>query len=314
MSLPFNSYNQLRYRGNEYVTDQTLNRTVYRLFQNDVYLDRTVQEHINDASVHYSEPDSVYIDYLTSDKLVVLPAEPIENSTTKYKESEDVIINNNYYISKTWQRLVDEQPKNIGGNTLIFRFQQAKNVSSNPNSEKTIELKSMLKFSNFYGGTLIIESPAAYNINDYQTDINGYRNNSTYDINRQSIKSCLNQHLTLVRNNGISIIDVENCHCKVIIRNTSFLVQSLSGITDLSNNDSENDFRYKLNADGSFNSDDYDVDKLYRNNKSSGDTDGDNEIKFYSSRFDKWFDSNMISAIKITDSPDVLIKHCYIRY
>src|SRR5574344_604936 len=164
MSLPFNSYDQMRYHGNEYVTDQTLNRTVYRLFQNDVYLDNSIQDHINNDSVHYTDSDDSTIDYLTSDKQIVLAA---RDDGGVLKSAIDVISNANLgiYSMKSWQRLINEQPKNLGGNTLSFRFQQAENIIRNPDTIKNVFNADMLDFSNFYGGTLIIESPAAYDAN-----------------------------------------------------------------------------------------------------------------------------------------------------
>lgn len=289
MSLPFNSYSQLRYRGNEYVTDQTLNRTVYRLFQNDVYLDNKLQEHVSDNSVHYAESETTLIDYLTSDKLVILPGKSTDNG---YVQTEDIIDNPNLstYSEKSWQRLIDEQPKNLGGNTLTFRFQQSANQGSNPETVIPIKIIDMLKFSGFYGGNLIIESPPAY---------------VSTGNNTQNSSSAKNQRLVIKSGgNSAAVILVENCHCKVTIRNSCFMISDITSITKI--DDIGNiDFDTKLDSET------FENGNIYCNYP---DDDGKYECKRYSAVHDKWYDLNILTAIKIVNTSDVEIRHCYIEF
>ena len=290
MSLPFNSYNQLRYRGNEYVTDQTLNRTVYRLFQNDVYLDNKLLEHVSDNSVHYAESENTLIDYLTSDKLVILPGKG--NTNDGYTQTEDIIDNPNLqtYSEKSWQRLIDEQPKNLGGNTLTFRFQQSANQGSNPETVIPVKIIDMLKFSGFYGGNLIIESPAAY----IETG-----------SNKQNSSSAANQRLVIKSNgNSNAVISIENCHCKVTVRNSCFMLSDITSITK-ANDIGTNDFDTKLDSET------FENGNIYCNYP---DNDGKYECKRYSAVHNKWYDLNMMAAIRIVNTSDVEIRHCCIKF
>lgn len=296
MSLPFNSYDQMRYRGNEYVTDQTLNRTVYRLFQNDVYLDSKFQEHIADDSAHYTDNSDTVIDYLTSDKQVILAAH--YNSDGTYQSGVDVIQNATIgtYSEKTWQRLIDEQPKNLGGHTLNFRFQKSQTASKNPDTITNVINMDVIKFADFYGGTLIIESPIAYAVSGGSVQ------------NYQDSTSAINQYLVICSNrNANAIIDIENCHCKVLIRNCNFKLVGINNYIDIG-----------VDGPGDWINKDKDVSPF--NTKESGavfcnfGNGGTKEMKRYSSSMGRWIDLNMLSAVRVTKSPDVEIKHCYIQY
>jgi hypothetical protein len=297
----------LRYRGNEYVTDQTLNRTVYRLFQNDVYLDNQIHEHINNSSVHYSESEDGVIEYLTSDKLVILSAKPTSSKVTEeitmtdgvYMQTEDIIADESLqtYSQKSWQRLIDEQPRNLGGNTLTFRFQKASNIDKNPEDLMVVKILDTLRFSGFYGGKLIIESPEALEP----------------ETNYQTSTSAENQRLAIKSNNNVNaLIEIENCFCSVIIKNSRFLIADLQKVKDVGDRGSK-DFSGKLS-----NPEKYEDGTVWCNisngeNEGVAD-DGSGECKRYSATFDKWYDLNILTAIKISNTPDVTVKHCYIEY
>lgn len=290
MSLPFNAYDQLRYRGNEYVTDQTLNRGVYRLFQNDVYLDEKMSEHINDDSVHYFYDGDSGEDYLSSDKLVLLCAQTDQNG--RYVSMGDVAgdSSSQEYIQKSWQRTIDGQPKNLGGYSLVFRFQLSQNATSNPGTETEVTVMDMLDFSGFYGGNLIIESPSV----------------NAGGLQYQNSTSCRRQNLILTGNrNANAIINVSNCHANVIVRNSRFRLLGLTP-TPCGLRDADDDFTNKEA--------DLQNGTVYVNDKPANDGDGDMECKRWSQTHGKWFDLNMLAAIRITDSPDVTIRHCYIEY
>lgn len=294
MSLPYNSYDQLKYRGNEYVTDQTLNRGVYRMFQNDVYLDEKMSEHINDDSVHYFYEGDVGDDYLSSDKLVVLCAQLKDG---EYVSMEDVVGNSlvQEYLQKSWQRTIDSQPKNLGGYSLVFRFQLSINQIGNPDTATVVTVEDMLDFSGFFGGNLVIECPA------YQT---GTVEQGSY----QDSNSCYNQNLILAgKGNANAVMNVSDCHANVIIRNVHVLASGIRPTPLDPANNRDFDGKEKESRgleDGT----------VWINDRATAGDDGSYECKRWSPMFKKWFDLNMLAGIRITNCPDVLIKHCYIEY
>jgi hypothetical protein len=307
MSLPFNSYNQLRYRGNEYVTDQTLNRTVYRLFQNDVYLDEKLLEHVSDNSVHYAESDTTIVDYLTSDKLVILSGKKTGETENYdiYEQTRDILSNANTqtYSEKSWQRLIDEQPRNLGGNTLTFRFQRTQTQSDNPYPPVQLKIFDTIRFKGFYGGNLIIESQAAFsNSTYYQTSTSALNQNLI--IKNMSTPKPANTDKAVIHNNSDAVISLENCHCKVLIRNSRFMISDIIFAKNIGNN-GEGDFSGKLENNTHENG------IVYSN---FPDNDGRYECKRFSVLHNKWYDMNILAAIKVTDTPDLEINHCYIEY
>lgn len=153
MSLPFNSYDQLRFRGNEFVTDQVLNRAIYRLYRNDVYLDDLLNTHIENDLIHNMGLDEGNESFLTGDKLVLLIC---TKRDTAYS-ADGVTI-----AQRGWQTLIDSQPKNLGGCTLVFRFQPTDRASRTLNNHLFMHVTETLRFEGFYGGTLIVEGPECY--------------------------------------------------------------------------------------------------------------------------------------------------------
>lgn len=153
MSLPFNSYDQLRFRGNEFVTDQVLNRAIYRLYRNDVYLDDLLNTHIENDLIHNMGLDEGNESFLTGDKLVLLIC---TKRDTAYS-ADGVTI-----AQRGWQALIDSQPKNLGGCTLVFRFQPTDRASRTLNNHLFMHVTETLRFEGFYGGTLIVEGPECY--------------------------------------------------------------------------------------------------------------------------------------------------------
>lgn len=157
MSLPFNSYDQLRFRGNEFVTDQVLNRAVYRLYRNDVYLDDLLNSHIENDLIHNMGLEDGVENFLTGDKLVLLVCTKRE---TVYA-ADGVTL-----TQRGWQALIDSQPKNLGGCTLVFRFQPTDRASKTLNNDLILHVPETLRFDGFYGGTIIIEGPDCYSAID----------------------------------------------------------------------------------------------------------------------------------------------------
>lgn len=153
MSLPFNSYDQLRFRGNEFVTDQVLNRAVYRLYRNDVYLDDLLNSHIENDLIHNMGIEDGIENFLTGDKLVLLVC---TKRDTLYSGDNMTL------IQRGWQALIDSQPKNLGGCTLVFRFQPTERASKTLNKDLFLHVTETLRFDGFYGGTIIIEGPECY--------------------------------------------------------------------------------------------------------------------------------------------------------
>lgn len=273
MSLPFNSYNMFQLKGNEYVTDQALNRISYRTFMNDVYLNNTLDSHINNDMMHSNgASDDGDDDFLTGDRLVILPGDYPNDIMS------DPILG--IYLQKGWQRLIDEQPRNLGGKTLTFRIQPTKTAFNNPISEMVVQLDDSITFDGFFGGNLVIEGPPAFQV------INGI------DIPMQTSATSINQRLVVSSNNkSNALFKILNVHCRAVIQNCAF---RHSGITV-----------DQTIASWADKEEQYQDGKVYKNSETS-------EIKRYTTS-DGWTDLNITSAIHIINSSDVLIRHCYIK-
>lgn len=301
MTLPFSDYNQLRCRGNEYVTDQTLNRPFYRFFQNDLYLDTLITAHTSDDLIHNTGGASRENEtQLTGDRLVILSCG--YNPTTETDEVEDVFEDVfdgddgqllGIYVTKSWQTLVDEQPRNLGGHTLIFRVQKNEGSTSNPAQLYIRRLSRTLRLAGFYGGTLIFESPPAFGINP---------ETSTPETH-QTGSSAANQKICLVGGEKSSaVLSFEKCQCKTIIRNCKLVLDNLligSGSA----------------VSGWASRDNLDFDKVYVNDLTDAEQKrlaGECMIK--PSTTEVWTSLNVNKALNISDCNDVVIKHCCIGY
>lgn len=292
MSLPFNNYDQLRCRGNEYVTDQTFNRSFYRFYQNDVYLDGILTDHVTNELIHNVANSTSSESQLNGDRMVIMPCGERNGSTfTIFADVfADVFDTNSEsstygsYIRRGWQTLIDEQPKNLGGHTLTFRIQETNGNNLNPPDLITVNLNKTLTFDGFYGGTLIIESPPA------NVDINANITNVQHDMSANNQRICLKGSRFLPFS-----VSIEKCKCKVIIRQCCICIDHISATT------SKNQvpfFPISTATSGI----------VYR------DTSGADIGSCATVHNGEWVMMNTRRALNIADCEDVLVKYCYICY
>jgi len=288
MSLPFNNYDQLRCRGNEYVTDQTFNRVFYRFYRNDVYLDNTVTDHITNELIHNSGNIASDETHLSGDRMVILSCGGTSAETPAEYSGvfDDIMVTDHNdpkygnYLKKGWQTLIDEQPRNLGGHTLIFRIQINDGLNTNPTALQLIRMDRILTLRGFYGGNLVLESPPAY------------AGESGVPPNTQHDSSAVNQRICLMGNELMPYtVSIERCKCRTIIRQCTICIDHISStplsVTDRPSNPT--------------------LDVIYQ----------DNEDKSCMTKHDsngEWTMLNIRRAINVEDCGDVLIRHCCIGY
>lgn len=289
MSLPFNNYDQLRCRGNEYVTDQTFNRSFYRFYQNDVYLDGILTDHVTNELIHNVANSTATEIQLNGDRTVIMPCgeqngntfNPFPDVFTDVLDTSSESSTYGSYLRKGWQTLIDEQPKNLGGHTLVFRIQKTSGLDLNPDSLIVVNLNKILTFSGFYGGTLIIESPPAYGNLDGRDVQHDY--------------SAVNQRICLKGSKFLPFsISIEKCKCKTIIRQCCICIDHINTTTA----SDEIPFSNLNTPSGT----------IYRDNN------GKNLGSCATVYNGEWTMLNVRRTLNVVDCADVLIKHCFICY
>jgi hypothetical protein len=323
----------LRFRGNEFVTDQVLNRSVYRLFRNDVYLDDLLKTHIENDLIHNMATEEGSDGLLTGDRLVILAC----------TQREDVVDEVGTITTFGWQNLINSQPKNLGGNTLVFRIMPTLKNAAKLNDRIFVHVLETLKFNNFFGGTLIIEGPHVSDEIDDSVSGSATEGQSGVtteddDATPSKIRIILTSNFEdtsrgldnldnlIVPSKPVSayqyggtegaVISLNNCKCHVILRNC-WLAQCGIG-TDPAMISGSNTINFVARGAAYSN---YKKDGLIYGNwglSSEVDEDTGNEITQESQieglkRYveDRFLDMNITSALRLTDCPDVYITNCY---